>query len=256
MTKQSSQSQNCFSFPVADGLCERCAHHGVVPHRRCRQWRSVSFFHPHFITIPLSLLQTRTTHRCRQERALNPLCAGRLCGALRPHDRGQLPQAGHCGPGRGHARHPRHRRTGGVLGPPRTVHAHGRRFSPCLLTHHCFHAKPLFRKNTHPSQVYSVVSPQTFAAVSKLHHQAVQLARAPPAFVLVANKADLEQERAVAAQEGRELAAELACPFFEVSARLNRNVTEAFMALVRALHTQRASAAAAAKKARRTCTLL
>lgn len=112
------------------------------------------------------------------------------------------------------------------------------------------------QKHTHPSQVYSVVSPQTFAAVSKLHHQAVQLARAPPAFVLVANKADLEQERAVAAQEGRELAAELACPFFEVSARLNRNVTEAFMALVRALHTQRASAAAAAKKARRTCTLL
>lgn len=44
MTKQSSQSQNCFSFPVADGLCERCAHHGVVPHRRCRQRRSVSFF--------------------------------------------------------------------------------------------------------------------------------------------------------------------------------------------------------------------
>ena len=102
--------------------------------------------------------------------------------------------------------------------------------------------------------MYSVVSPQTFAAVSKLHSQAVELARSPPAFVLAANKADLEHERAVTTQEGRELGAELACPFFEVSARLNRNVTEAFMALVHALHAQRT--AAAPKRPRRTCTLL
>ena len=102
-------------------------------------------------------------------------------------------------------------------------------------------------------QVYSIVSPQTFSAIAKLHSQAVRFARSQPVFVIVGNKCDLDKDRSVTVQEGKELADELSCPFFEVSAKLNKNVTEAFMSLVRSLHTSRT---AAKPKKRHTCVLL
>jgi len=102
--------------------------------------------------------------------------------------------------------------------------------------------------------VYSIVNPQTFSAVSRLHAQALKFARSKPSFVIVGNKCDLEKDRAVTTQEGKELADGLSCAFFEVSAKMNKNVTEAFMALVSVLHASRK--ATGPKKHHRTCVLL
>jgi len=101
--------------------------------------------------------------------------------------------------------------------------------------------------------VYSIIQPQTFSAVSRLHAQALKFARQKPVFVIAGNKCDLEKERSVTTQEGKELADGLACQFFEVSAKMNKNVTEAFMALVKALHSSRKETTV---KKHHTCVLL
>eukprot|EP01094_Clydonella_sp_ATCC50884_P022210 TRINITY_DN5059_c2_g1_i1.p1 TRINITY_DN5059_c2_g1~~TRINITY_DN5059_c2_g1_i1.p1 ORF type:complete len:222 (-),score=59.51 TRINITY_DN5059_c2_g1_i1:78-644(-) len=51
--------------------------------------------------------------------------------------------------------------------------------------------------------------------------------------VLLGNKCDLEGQREVAATEGREMATDLSCLFFETSAKERINVEEAFYDLVR-----------------------
>ena len=53
--------------------------------------------------------------------------------------------------------------------------------------------------------------------------------------VLVANKADLEYERQVGSNEGRQLAKSFGCRFIETSAKQRINVDEAFYNLVREL---------------------
>lgn len=51
--------------------------------------------------------------------------------------------------------------------------------------------------------------------------------------VLVANKADLEFERQVGSNEGRQLAKNFGCRFIETSAKQRINVDDAFYNLVR-----------------------
>lgn len=51
--------------------------------------------------------------------------------------------------------------------------------------------------------------------------------------VIVGNKRDQFNDREVSTEEGRVLAMNLGCEFFETSARLNQNVEAAFKALVR-----------------------
>lgn len=51
--------------------------------------------------------------------------------------------------------------------------------------------------------------------------------------VLVANKLDLQSQRCVSIEEGKALAMQFGCPFYETSAALRCNVDEVFYALVR-----------------------
>lgn len=55
--------------------------------------------------------------------------------------------------------------------------------------------------------------------------------------VLVANKADLEYERQVGSNEGRQLAKSFGCRFIETSAKQRINVDEAFYNLVREIRS-------------------
>ena len=51
--------------------------------------------------------------------------------------------------------------------------------------------------------------------------------------VLVANKLDLQSQRKVSTEEGKSLAMQFGCHFYETSAALRCNVDEVFYTLVR-----------------------
>ncbi|KAM6958641.1 GTP-binding protein Rit1 [Aplochiton taeniatus] len=60
--------------------------------------------------------------------------------------------------------------------------------------------------------------------------------------VLVGNKSDLAHHRQVSVEEGKELAREFQCPFFETSAAFRYYIDEVFAALVRQIRQREAEA--------------
>lgn len=81
---------------------------------------------------------------------------------------------------------------------------------------------------------YSVTDRHSFQEASEYRRliARVRLSEDIP-LVLVANKLDLESQRRVSTQEGKNLAAQFGCPFFETSAALRHYIDEAFFTLVR-----------------------
>ena len=57
-------------------------------------------------------------------------------------------------------------------------------------------------------------------------------------FLLEVYECDLEEERTVSITEGKDLAHQSDCPFMEVSARENTNISKAFMQLARLVHAK------------------
>lgn len=56
--------------------------------------------------------------------------------------------------------------------------------------------------------------------------------------VIVGNKLDLDSERVVTQQEGKELAASFGCPWMETSAKARIRVEDAFYELVREIRNE------------------
>ncbi|KAI8062816.1 ras family-domain-containing protein [Gilbertella persicaria] len=82
--------------------------------------------------------------------------------------------------------------------------------------------------------VYSITSRMSFEEIGTFYQQISRVKdknRFP--MVLVANKCDLELERQVSSQEGKDLALEYGCQFVETSAKMRINVDEAFYEVVR-----------------------
>ncbi|KAL6040147.1 RAS1 protein, partial [Balamuthia mandrillaris] len=73
--------------------------------------------------------------------------------------------------------------------------------------------------------VYSITSPTSFEAATKLRTQILRIKEDHQdiPIVLVANKVDLEEERAVSAEEGKSLAQKFNTGFIEASAKSNHN---------------------------------
>ena len=90
---------------------------------------------------------------------------------------------------------------------------------------------------------YSATSPQSFRAVRDFHDQALHHAGAASVFVVAATKCDLDDERAITADEGRDLAHALGAAFFETSARTNTGVAAPFVELTRRIREQRGDGA-------------
>ncbi|TFY78736.1 hypothetical protein EWM64_g5278 [Hericium alpestre] len=82
--------------------------------------------------------------------------------------------------------------------------------------------------------VYSITSRNSFEEISTFHQQILRV-KDKDSFpvIVVANKCDLEYERQVGMNEGRDLAKHFGCRFIETSAKQRINVDEAFSNLVR-----------------------
>jgi Ras-related protein Rab-8A len=79
--------------------------------------------------------------------------------------------------------------------------------------------------------LYDVTDRDSFTNIHKWARQIRDLGDLNTNIVLVGNKADDPDKRNVSEREGTELAKSLGLTWFEVSAKHNRNVSEAFMAV-------------------------
>ncbi|KAI9318780.1 ras-like protein 1 [Dichotomocladium elegans] len=82
--------------------------------------------------------------------------------------------------------------------------------------------------------VYSITSRMSFDEIAQFYQQICRVKdRDTFPMVLVGNKSDLEMDRQVSSQEGRDLAEQFGCQFLETSAKQRINVDDAFDAVVR-----------------------
>ncbi|KAG2200831.1 ras-like protein 1 [Mucor mucedo] len=82
--------------------------------------------------------------------------------------------------------------------------------------------------------VYSITSRMSFEEIETFYQQICRVKdRDHFPMVLIANKCDLEYDRQVSSQEGRDLAQHYGCQFVESSAKERVNVDEAFHEVVR-----------------------
>lgn len=87
--------------------------------------------------------------------------------------------------------------------------------------------------------VYSITDRQSFEEVFRYHKEVVRIKdQGSPPIVLVGNKLDLEEERAIKREEGETLAASLSVRFFELSAKTGLNIEGPFYAVARQFRSQ------------------
>lgn len=108
---------------------------------------------------------------------------------------------------------------------------------------------------------YSITTTTSFEAATKLRTQILRIKEDNQdiPIMLVGNKLDLEDERQVTTEMGRNLAAKFSCGFLEASAKTNTNVKEIFFELVRMINKWREKnpvESAEKKKKKAGCLLL
>ncbi|RKP06782.1 ras protein [Thamnocephalis sphaerospora] len=82
--------------------------------------------------------------------------------------------------------------------------------------------------------VYSITARNSYEEITTFHQQILRVKDKDHfPMIVVGNKCDLEAERQVSTQEGREIAKQWRCRFIETSAKQKINVDEAFYFLVR-----------------------
>merc|ERR1711991_484172 len=103
--------------------------------------------------------------------------------------------------------------------------------------------------------VRSITSMSTFNDIADLRNQICRVKDSDNVPILIAgNKCDLENERAVPTEKGKNLAAQFKCPFLEASAKSRINVNEVFFELVRQVNKAAPKEAGGGKK-KGGCTL-
>lgn len=91
--------------------------------------------------------------------------------------------------------------------------------------------------------VYAITSRSSFDEISTFREQILRVKdKESVPMVLVGNKADLEDERQVTAQEGIDAGRHYKAPVLETSAKTRMNVEEAFYQLVREIRKDRVAA--------------
>jgi len=89
--------------------------------------------------------------------------------------------------------------------------------------------------------VYSITTQTSFEAVSKFRNSILRVQEDKPdiPIVLVGNKKDLEEDREVECEDGKQLASKFGSEFLEASAKANVGVNEAFFTLVKGINRWR-----------------
>lgn len=89
--------------------------------------------------------------------------------------------------------------------------------------------------------VYSITSAASFESATKLRTSILRIKedQTDIPIILVGNKIDVEEDRAVTTEQARAVAAKANCAFMEASAKLNTNVNEIFSELVRLINKWR-----------------
>lgn len=84
--------------------------------------------------------------------------------------------------------------------------------------------------------VYSITDDDTYEALEAIHQQILRAHQNPNVPILVVgNKTDLEDDRAVQSSEGQQLARKFNAQFIEISAKRDERVSEAFETLLRSI---------------------
>lgn len=109
--------------------------------------------------------------------------------------------------------------------------------------------------------VFSVTDRNSFEEIYKFHKQILRVKdRDEFPMILVGNKADLENQRAMTTVEGEELARQLNIKYIEASAKIRMNVDQAFHDLVRIVRKfqaeERPLIKTAKQKKKTRCTIL
>lgn len=106
--------------------------------------------------------------------------------------------------------------------------------------------------------VYSITNRGSFEEISSFREQILRVKDADKVpMVLVGNKSDLDSERQVSPEEGKELAATFGCPWMETSAKARIRCEDCFYELVREIRKDTAPARNTAKpKPKSKCVIL
>jgi len=104
--------------------------------------------------------------------------------------------------------------------------------------------------------IYSIISEGSFLELNEIRNQIVEikdaLGQKTVPIILLGNKSDLVSQRIISTDQGKERAEKWGCPFLETSAKLNINITEAFLTVTKLIvHGMSKS-----NRRRRQCTIL
>ena len=82
--------------------------------------------------------------------------------------------------------------------------------------------------------VYPVTTRSSFVDLNDFRDELIQIKKTEDVpLILVGSKCDLEYQRVVSKEEGKELARKWGCPFIECSAKTSENIEEIFMQSLR-----------------------
>ena len=86
--------------------------------------------------------------------------------------------------------------------------------------------------------VYDITNAKSFENVERWYEETKKIADKDISIILIGNKNDLEDEREVTIEMGKEKAENLKCPFFETSALTNYQIDMAFQAIAEEIITK------------------
>ena len=105
--------------------------------------------------------------------------------------------------------------------------------------------------------VYSITNRGSFDEIAAFREQILRVKDSDKVpMVIVGNKSDLEGERQVSQDEGKELAATFGCPWMEASAKTKVRCEDCFYELVREIRKDKPRAPRAVKKSGSKCAIL